>query len=80
MAILHVGNIPPKLHRRVRRLAASDDVSLSAEVATLLDGAVRDREMRNRQARLLSGIRRRRFKSSPGAPSTLDLLREDRAR
>jgi plasmid stability protein len=77
---LHVRNIPPDLHQRIRRLAAADDASLSAEVVSLLDRALRDREMRGRQKRVLAEIRRRRFKAPRGAPGAPALLREDRAR
>ncbi len=80
MAALHVRNIPPGLHERIRRLAEADDASVSAEVVSLLDRALRDREMRGRQKRVLSEIRRRRFKTPRGAPGALTLLREDRAR
>ena len=80
MAALHVRNIPPALHQRIRKLAAAESVSLSAEVGALLDGAVRDREMRKGQKRLLAEIRRRRFKAPAGVPDTLSLLRGDRAR
>ena len=80
MATLHVRNIPPALHQRIRKLAVAEDVSLSAEVVALLDGAVRDREMRRRHKRLLAEIRRQRFKAPEGAPGTLALLREDRDR
>jgi len=80
MATLHVRNISPALHQRIRKLAMAEDVSLSAEVVALLDGAVRDRGMRRRHKRLLGEIRRRRFKVPEGAPGTLALLREDRSR
>ena len=80
MGVLHVRNIPPVLHQRIRKLAASEDVSLSAEVVALLDCAVRDRETRGRQKRLLAEIRRRRAQTPAAAPGTLALLREDRAR
>jgi len=80
MATLHVRNIPPALHQRIRKLAVAESISLSAEVVALLDGAVRDQEMRRGQRRLLTEIRRRRFKPPEGAPGTLELLREDRNR
>ena len=80
MPTLHVRNISPALHQRIRKLAAAEEVSLSAEVVSLLDGAVRDREMRRRSRGLLSQIRLRRFKLPKGAPSSLELLREDRDR
>jgi antitoxin FitA len=80
MGTLHVRNIPPALHRRIQKLAAAEDVSLGAEVVTLLDLAVHDRELRGRQKRLLADIRRRRFHAPAGAPASLALLNEDRAR
>ena len=80
MAILHVRNVPEKLYGRIRRLAAEERSSLSAEVIRLLDTAVAGREQRREVASLLAGIRRRRIKLPAGAPSTLTLLREDRNR
>ena len=80
MGILHVHHLPERLHSRIRKLAAAENVSLSAEVVSLLDSAVRDRECRGRQARLLSDIRRRRFRLPAGEPDSVTLIREDRNR
>lgn len=80
MPILHVRNVPEELHARIKKLAETDNISLSAEVVTLLDSAVQDRKARARQGRLLASIRRRRFVPPRGAPSSTELLREDRAR
>ena len=80
MPTLHVRNIPEKLHRRIQKLAEADNISLSAEVVTLLDAAVQDRGLHARQDRVLAGIRRRRFRPPRSAPDSTALLREDRAR
>ncbi len=80
MAILHVRNVPDKLHARLRRLAAERKSSLSAEVIHLLDKATRRQEERERVRRLLAGLRRHRFIPPKGAPDSVALLREDRGR
>jgi len=80
MPTLHVRNIPDALHARIRQLAETEHCSLSAEVITLLEHAVTDRENRLRQGQVLDRIRTRRAKTGMKSPSTLDMLREDRKR
>lgn len=82
MPTLHVRNVPDRIYRRIRRLAQAESRSLSAEVVTLLDRAVQIDASRAAQARILAGIERRRLRRRllPGAPDSLELLREDRAR
>jgi plasmid stability protein len=80
MPILHVRNVPKRTYARLRREATSRQKSLSAEVVDLLEHALREREECAEHGRVLCRIRRRRFVPPPATPSSLDLLREDRAR
>lgn len=80
MNTLHVRSVPDDLYKRIRLLANARNRSLSAEVITLLSQAVEFEERRMKQARVLTSIQRRRFKAPKNAPSSLDLLREDRER
>jgi plasmid stability protein len=81
MPTLHVRNVPEDLYERIRRLAVAEKRSLSAQVVVLLESAV------ERQAAppgpLFERIRRRREQIERAVgklPSSVDLLREDRAR
>lgn len=82
MPTLHVRDVPEEMYERIRRLALARNRSLGAEVVTLLDKALAQEEIRQSQAKLLTGIRRRRQKKPPNpkVPDSLVLLREDRAR
>lgn len=80
MNTLHVRSVPDDLYDRVQRLARAQNRSLSAQVITMLEQAVESEERRKKQAKALTSIQRRRFKAPRNAPSTLVLLREDRAR
>ena len=80
MPTLHVRNVPKRLYDRLQGLAGAEDRSLSAQVITLLDHAVADHEMRARQGKLLAGIRRHRFTPPRNAPTSEELLRQDRER
>ena len=78
MSILHVRNVPQRLHMRLKQRAEAEHRSLSAEVVTLLEWAV---EEVDRAAEVsLEAIRDRRFfePASVGAPDSTTLLREDR--
>lgn len=80
MPILHIRNFPEELYERIRKQAAESNRSISAEVITLLQRAVSNSS--RSQDQLLDQIRRRRFylPSEAGAPDSLTLLKEDRAR
>ena len=80
MAILHVRNVPDELYAQLQRRASAQRRSLSAEVITLLDWALKEAERAS--ATTLASIRRRRFydPAAAGAPDSTTLLREDRAR
>jgi len=80
VSILHVRNVPENLYDQIRRLAEQENRSISAQVIYLLERAV----VQNPQAQqeILGNIRRRRTfnPEQAGAPGSLSLLREDRAR
>lgn len=80
MNTLHVRSVPDDLYNRLQQLANARNRSLSAQVITMLTQAVESEERRKVQAKTLTSIQRRRFKAPRNAPSTLDLLREDRVR
>ena len=80
MATLHVRNIPDELHARLQELAASRNLSLSAEVARLLEHALEEEALRVSSRNVLAEMRRRRFTPPEDAPGSNQLLREDRNR
>jgi len=81
MPILHVRNVPPDLYDRLRRMAKEQNRSLSAQVVTLLEQAVKKVEARS-QAEVIASIRQRRTfqPAAVGAPDSTELLRQDRQR
>ena len=80
MANLHIRSVPDELVARLQRLAQASNRSVSAQVVTLLYEGLEVEEQRRRQGQLLSAIRRRRFLPPPEAPSSAELLRQDRQR
>jgi len=80
MNTLHVRSVPDNLYNRLQQLAQARNRSLSAQVITLLEQALEIEERRKKHAKVLSSIQRRRFKAPRNAPSSLELLKEDRAR
>jgi plasmid stability protein len=80
MPILHVRNVPESLYGQLRRRAAGQGRSVSAEVISLLEQALEEPE--RDQGEILASLRRRRsFRPADvGAPDSASLLREDRAR
>jgi plasmid stability protein len=80
MNTLHVRSVPDELYERLQKLAHAKNRSLSAQVITMLAQAIEDEERRKKQAKVLTSIQRRRFKAPQNAPSSLELLREDRGR
>ena len=80
MSILHVRNIPKELHTRLKRRAEAQRRSLSAEVITLLEWAIQEAE--RSPANTLASIRQRRSFNplNAGAPSSTQLLHQDRDR
>ncbi|HLE30497.1 MAG TPA: hypothetical protein VI793_20405 [Anaerolineales bacterium] len=80
MPTLHVRSVPDDLYLRLQKLAQSQNRSMSAQVVTLLYKAVEEEEARKQQRRLLQTMRRRRYAPPRGAPSVVEMLREDRRR
>jgi plasmid stability protein len=80
MPILHVRNVPQDLYARLKRRAETQHRSLSAEVVTLLEWAIKEVDRASEFSP--ESIRRRRFfePASVGAPDSTALLREDRER
>ena len=79
-SILQIRGVPDDLYKRLQQLARAKNRSLSAQVIAMLSQAVEDEERRRKQAKTLVSIQRRRFKAPKNAPSSLELLREDRGR
>ena len=80
MNTLHVRSVPDEIYQRIRLMASAKNRSLSAQVITLLAQALEAEERRVEQAKVLTSIQRRRFIAPKNAPSSLELLREDRTR
>ena len=80
MNTLHVRSVSDNLYKRIQQLAQSKNRSLSAQVITLLEQALEIEERRKKQVKALSSIQRRRFAAPKNTPSSLELLKEDRAR
>jgi plasmid stability protein len=80
MNTLHVRSVPDNLYTRLQQIAQRRNRSLSAQVINMLTQAVEEDEIRENQAQALAAIQRRRFKAPIDAPSSLELLREDRER
>jgi plasmid stability protein len=79
MKTIHVRNLPNDLYKRLWKLARVNHQSLSEQVITLLSKAIGE-ERRNKQVYILNSIQSRRFKIPANAPSSLELLQEDRGR
>jgi plasmid stability protein len=83
MATLHVRNVPERLYRRVRRKAARERRSISAETIVLLEQALSKAESSS-DARAVVLDRARAMRESMRLPAdwpgAVDLLREDRCR
>ena len=80
MNTLHVRSVPDDLYQQLHHLARLRNRSLSAQVVEMLARALEDEELRSKQTSILSSIRRRRFTPPKGAPTSLELLQEDRNR
>mgnify|MGYP005846407979 CR=1 FL=1 len=78
MVTLHVRNVPGELMEQVREWARTQNRSISAEVVVLLERGLSERPMSVAEA--LADIRRMRFRPPAGAPTRLELLREDKER
>ena len=80
MPTLHVRSVPEDLYERVQQLAHNSSRSLSAQVVTMLYDALEEEENRQALGQTLSAIRRRRFAPPASAPSSTELLHQDRQR
>ncbi len=78
MAILHVRDIPDSLYKRMQKIAKSRGRTLSAEVIALFEEAIEQDEMRRKQADVLASIRQNRRTPPPGAPDSVELIRQIR--
>ena len=76
----HIRSVPEDLDDQLQHWAKARNRSLSAQVISMLAKAIEDEECRKKQTQTLTSIQRRRFKAPRNAPSSLDLLGEDRAR
>ncbi len=80
MPILHVRNVPDELYVRLKERARSENRSLSAEIITLLEIALQERDRQRLDRELLASIRGRRWSPPEHTPDSVKLLREDRER
>ena len=80
MATLHVRNVPDELMERLRERARAENRSISAELVTLLERALREQSLP--VAVLLERMSRRleEQRLRPHVPDSLELIREDRGR
>jgi len=80
MATLHVRNIPETLHKELCERARAEGRSLSAEVVNLLERALK--QSVRPQSEILAAIasRHRYNPRAKGAPTSTELLRQDRGR
>ena len=78
MATLHVRNIPDQLYERLQQVAGAYKRSLSAQVTIMLDQAIQNEDLRQRQHEALKNIRRRRWTPPPDAPDSVQILRQIR--
>ena len=80
MATLHVGNVPDDLMEELRKRARAENRSISGELVTLLERALREQSvpvavLLERMSRRLEEQRLR-----PDVPDSVELIREDRER
>ena len=82
MPSLYVRNVPAPLYSKLKKMARSQHLSLSVVVVQLLEDTVREEKRRKTQAKLLAKIAglRNSYVPPPNAPSSVELLRENRAR
>ena len=82
MRTLYVRDFPDKLHDRLKRLAARNRRSLSAQVVVLVDEALKQEAARERRSEALDRIEQRlkRYVAPANATDSVTLLRENRSR
>lgn len=82
MAILHVRNVPDDLYKRIQKLAAEENRSVTGEVIHLLSQGLQAREARRGAVEVIERIRKRsrKIELPQGWKDAAELLREDRSR
>ncbi len=82
MLVLHLEDVPEKLHGRIAQLGAAAQVPLPEETLRLLRQAVdmKRPSSRTNLTRILEQIRRNPIVSAAGTPDSVAMLREDRDR
>lgn len=80
MPTLYVRDIPERIYRQARKIAAVQGRSLSAYVLTVLEQAVEDEKLRRTRSKALTNIRRRRRSLPASAPDSVTLLRHIRGK
>lgn len=80
MSTLHVRSVPDELYQYIQDLAQKANRSLTAQVITMLKQAAEEEKRNELQKETLYSIKSRRFQVAEGAPTSLELLREDRSR
>jgi hypothetical protein len=80
MPVLHLEDVPNDVYERLQQLADVNQRTLEAEALSLLRRGLPPEVVNCSQAELLADLRRRSFTPPPGAPDSVDLLREDRER
>ena len=82
MPVLHVEEVPAELYQRIEKRAAAQKRDVNKEVIHLLQQTLVAEEDTARAAHLaaLAALRRSRQTAAAGAPSSVELLREDRER
>ena len=74
MPTLHVRNVADEVHDGLQKLAPRNHWSLSVQVVQFLQRGLEAEQDRERQAKLLTAIRHRRFVPRAGALDSLTLL------
>ena len=80
MSTLHIRSVPDELYQYIQSLAQKSNRSLTAQVITMLKQAAEEEKRRELQKQTLYSIKSRRFQVAEDAPTSLELLREDRSR
>ena len=78
MATLYVRDMPDTLYKRLQRLAASRNHSISAQVVAIVEAAIAEDEEQRRQRALLDAMRHDIWTPPPGAPDVVTVLRRIR--
>ena len=80
MYTLHVRNIPPEIYEGLKSVATQKNISISAEVVSILERALAEAEIKTKRKALVRRIVRRRIRLPKGAPTPEAILRADRNR